>query len=143
METVVITTKSMNAMTKDKLKTEIKSHEKCRDLINIDHVIEYFIKDLNYGWNENRQAWCLHYAEGGIMVPDPRTVHDMIDRLLSDPSTACLLATRSQVAQYVRPAHNPWIRGQWFSLAKQGEVFKHEPELAQRWRNESVTLIAR
>ncbi len=132
-----ITAESMIAIARDRVGIEITSHPKCKNLINLSLVVDYFLQDLHFGWNESRQAWCVHYAAGDAMIPDTRTVHDLIDQMLADPSRACLLASREQAEQYVRPKRNPWIRGQWFSLHEQGRVFRCEPEQARKWRDEA------
>lgn len=132
-----ISKESMLAIARDRAGIEITSHKKCRNLVNLNLAVDYFIKDLHFQWNKSRQAWCVHYVQGDAMVPDTRSVHQMIDAILADPARACLLATREQADKYVRPKHNPWIRGPWFSLHEQGRVFRHEPEQARKWRLES------
>ncbi|NCC61170.1 MAG: hypothetical protein EOM12_09545 [Verrucomicrobiae bacterium] len=132
-----ISTESMLAIIRDRIGIEITSHPKCKNLVNLGLAVDYFVQDLHFNWNEKMQAWCVHYVQGDAMIPDTRTVHDVIDQMLADPERACLLATREQAEQYVRPRHNPWVRGPWFSLTEQGRVFRHEPEQARKWRNES------
>lgn len=141
-ETVKISKQSMDYISKDKLKNEITSHAKCINLSNIDHVLNYFISELNYGWNEEQKKFCTHLREGEVIIPDGRTVHDHIDSLLSDSTRACLLATRAEVERYERPASNPWIRGAGFSLKLQASVWKHEQPLARRWKHEATAINA-
>lgn len=141
-EMIKISKHSMVAITRDKLANEITSHEKCINLNNIECAINYFIEEFNYTWNEENKQFCTHLREGEIFIPDGRTVHQHIDIILADPTTACLLASRAEVERYERPKHNPWIRGQGFSLKLQGSVFRHEPELAKRWRHEATAINA-
>jgi|GEM_PF-6353506 hypothetical protein len=141
-DTVTISKQIIDAITRDKLASEITSHERCKNLNNLEYAINYFINDYHYTWNEEKKQFCTHLREGEIAIPDGRTVHEHLDGLLSDPKTACLLATRAEVERYERPKCNPWIKGADFSLKKQAAVLKHEPELAKRWRHEGTTINA-
>lgn len=133
---------SMNVIAKDRLKSEITSHPKCDNLNNIDLAVDYIIDEYQYTWNEERQKFMAHYAAGDVVVPDDRTVHDIIESILADPTRACILATRAEVERYQRPKRNPWIRGEHFNLKDQASVFRHEPDLARRWRAEATTVNA-
>lgn len=137
-----ISKKSMNAITRNRLASEIISHEKCGNLNNIECAVNYFMTEYHYAWNEEKKQFCTHYREGEIFIPDGRTVHGHIDILLADPTTACLLASKAEIKRYERPKRNPWLNGQGFSLQEQGNVYRHEPELARRWRHEATAINA-
>lgn len=139
-DTITISTATYNALVNEKLRSEITSHPLCKNLNNIDHLVLYITQELHYGWSESKQAFTLHIASGDILIADTRTVQQAIDAIAADPATAFLLASKAQVARYVRPKNNPWIRGQWFNLGVQGEVFTHDPELARKWKHEALAV---
>lgn len=140
---ITINKSTYNALVHSHLQSEILRHPDCKDLNNIDHLIRYMIHELHYQWSDSKQAFCLHIASGDILIPDSRSVHAAIDSIAADPATAFLLASKKQVARYVRPRNNPWIRGDWFNLGVQGEVFRHDPDLARKWRHEALAVNAR
>lgn len=113
----------------DALLSAIKAHALSKCCRNYEVLARWIAKEFNYGPNSITYE-CMAHFDNEHRHPSGKTLQCILEGIASDPEQVHLLSPKP--ITYKRPAHNPWLR-EHFHLGRQGDVFKHEPDLARSW----------
>ncbi len=124
---------ALEAAARQALIAELKAHPDLKNCPNIPLVADEIIYRFHYGPNQETGAFQVHYDEER-RYPSVRQLPEIIPSMKDSPETAHLF--RPATPKWERPEKNPWLKLYW-NLTAQGQVFRHDPELAQKWMAEA------
>lgn len=105
---------------------------------NYEHPARWIIQNYNYGPNATTGTIQAH-LDAERHHPSTLDLPTIVRGMIDDPETAHLCRP---VQAWARPGVNPWLNGPNWNLTLQGQVVRHDPELAARWKHHADTVNA-
>lgn len=132
-EREVILEAALEAAARQVLIAELKARPDLKSCPNFDLLADAIILDHHFGPNAETGAFQAHYDperryRSGSQLPE------IIASMAADSQRVHLL--RPAAPKWVAPTENPWLP-EYFNLTKQGDVTRHDPELAEKWQAEA------
>lgn len=126
-------TKALEQAAYDQLVAELKALPSMKDCPNVGLVARWIIEEHHYGPNPETHAFQTH-GDVERRYATKFEIRALVDSMKADEETAILI--RPAAPKWTPPTENPWLK-ESFNLTRQGDVKRHDPELAEKWKAEA------